>query len=309
MPAGASSRRGAVAAVAGVTVALGAVVVASRGSSGATAASFETASTARTIGLAVVAVALIACGALAAWALWPDGRPSPRPTPKQQWIPYLVVAALLVGMSVLASRREPARDGSKPPPTAASVTDRDAPADQPSRLPRASPTASLAVATVALAGLAVWTVRLRNRRRTSAAADDEASAAADDPTGEHERAVAELLQSVPVDDADAALALVTTEPDPRRAVQLAYALFERSLASTPAARPSAATPHEWLRQIRAVHRGSVAFVESSAALTLAYERARFGHRPTTEEERTQVVAALGHVLRATVASGAAARTP
>jgi hypothetical protein len=93
-----------------------------------------------------------------------------------------------------------------------------------------------------------------------------------------------FLASLSVDDVAAA-------PNPRRAVLLAYALFERRLDGTPAARTPSATPREWLGRIRRL--GDAELTESARTLTVLYERARFGeHRPLRPEDRDRAVRAL-----------------
>jgi hypothetical protein len=84
---------------------------------------------------------------------------------------------------------------------------------------------------------------------------------------------------------------LASEPDHRRAVQLAYALLERRLAATDAARPISATPGEWLAVLR---RAGPRTAADARRLTALYEQARFGGEthPITVEERDEALDAL-----------------
>jgi hypothetical protein len=288
----------AAAAVGAVLAALAVVALASRGSPGdRTNAAYEAAPAGRTLLFVALGLALLATTALAVWALWPDGSATPRPEPAHRWLPYVLVAAILLAMGWAASHRDPDDEGSDPP--AERTT---APVDEdptgPDLIGRASPTGSLAATAALLAGLVAFTVLVRSARRRAGDEDgpnDDAAGTDSEDDGARPADLLSdaLLERLAAGDLDAAIAEVEAEPDPRRAALLAYAVLDAHLAATPAARPPAATPHEWLRRIRRVHASDhPQLVEAAAAITVRYERARFSVAPFTDQDRTDAAADL-----------------
>jgi hypothetical protein len=121
----------------------------------------------------------------------------------------------------------------------------------------------------AVAAIATWFVY--RRRRTFAREDRGAPV---NPVGEA---------------AALSLAAVESEPDPRRAVVLAYTRMEWSLSASGIPRMAWETPFEYLDRVFELLGAPSA---PAATLTALYERARFGHHPVTIEMRDAAVAAL-----------------
>jgi len=275
--------------VAGVLVALAVVALASRGDPGdRTAAAFEGAAVGRTVFLSVLGLAFAVSAALALWALWPDGCAAEKPAPRARWLPYLVMAALILVLAQFAPERPAAREGPADEPTAAAPRETDGGEEAPPLSGRASPTASLALTALAVAALAAFTLALQ-RRRDDVATDDDAAADADQPPALDET----VATAVDAGDLRAAIAAVADEPNPRRAVLLAYAVLDAHLAGTAAARVRTSTPNEWLQRIRQVH-GATApeTVDAAKRLTALYECARFGEQQLEPAHRDDAVAAL-----------------
>jgi hypothetical protein len=276
------------AVVAGVAV----VVLASRGAPGdRTAAAFETASGGRTLFLSVLGVAFVICAVLAVWSLWPDGSAVVRPPARFRWLPYVAITVLVFVLAMFAPERR-ATEGFTDDSSVIDGTPRDRGEDAvPVFDGRASATASLALVAVAVTALVATTVvgRARRRRDADAPGDDAtiAGAAPAEPALD-----AAVLTELGAGGLDGALAAVRSEPDPRRAVQLAYAALEARLAPTPAARTPAATPHEWLRSIRRELTDHGGVVQAARELTLLYERARFSVAALGEPDRDRAVASL-----------------
>lgn len=288
----------AAAAVGAVLAALAVVALASRGSPGdRTNAAYEAAPAGRTLLFVVLGLALLATTALAVWALWPDGSATPRPEPAHRWLPYVLVALILLALGWAASHRDPDEKGSDSPAERTSAPVDEAP-NGPDLVGRASPTGSLAATAALLAGLVAFTVLVRSARRRAGdgddgPSDDDAATTDDDGTRPADLLSDALLERLAAGDLDAAIAEVEAEPDPRRAALLAYAVLDAHLATTPAARPAAATPHEWLRRIRRVHAATrPQLVDAAVALTVRYERARFSLAPFTPKDRTDAAADL-----------------
>lgn len=286
----------AVGGIAAVLASLVVVALASRGDPGdRTAAAFEAATVGRTIFLSVLGVAFLVCAALAVWALWPDGSGTPRPTPPSRWLPYLVVTVLILLLAVLAPERPPLREGADAPASAMPPEDLEGDADESALDGRASPTASLLLTALAVAGLVAFTLVVRRRRDDARdAVDAEAARVPEVPSP----LAPDLAASIGAGDVDTALAAVAAEPDPRRAVLLAYAVLDARLATTGAARARTSTPTEWLRRIRSVFSETApAVVDGSRSLTTLYERARFGNGAMTDEHRAEALLALEPLRR------------
>jgi hypothetical protein len=285
-----------VAAVATVLVGLAAVVLASRGTPGdRTAAAWETGTSGRSALLAVLAVAVLASLVLAIWALWPDGSGEPKPPTKTRLLPYVVLLAIVLVLSVFAPERVEDRpeEGGDAGASATTVPEDEAGDGEDERFTvRASPKASLLATALGVAVLVGLVVASRVR----AAADDPDPRAGDEGDDGPEGPPAlpdELRAQLASGDLDGALALLRDEPDPLRAVLLAYAVLAAHLEGTPAARPRAATPHEWLQRIRRLHEADrPQLVTAATHLTAGYERARFAAAPVTEAERVAAVDAV-----------------
>ena len=291
--------RRAAATVAAVLLGLAAVVLASRGTPGdRTAAAWETTESGRSALLALLALAVLASLVLAVWALWPDGSGEPaKPPARVRLLPYAILVAIVFVLSVFAPDRPPeqaaeerAEAGGELGPAGDATDD----GDRDRFALRASPRASL-VATALGVAVIVALVTARRARRAAEDGGEDADGAAGDGNGDHGREGAALPPEVRDELAggglDRALALLEAEPDPRRAVRLAYAVLDARLEATAAARPPAATPHEWLRRIRQVHQTDrPGIVDAAADLTLRYERARFSTAPLTADDRTRAIA-------------------
>jgi hypothetical protein len=277
-----------------VVVGLAAVVLASRGVPGdRTAAAYSASVDDRTMLAAFLAVATIAT-VLVIWAAWPDDRASFREPARSWWRQYLLslVVLLLFVLGGAAREQLRARDpgvGRELPPPGAESDDRNN-SDNVRRLP-ASGTASaaLGIATVA-AAIAFAGIRLAQRRRAMIVAAGGHPRPSDGLAGPDDAA---LVVPEQLHEADLA-----AEPDARRAVQLTYALLERRLAATLAARPAAATPQEWLAVLRrSAPPGGPDAVPAARLLTRLYEQARFAddeRHPVTPSDRDEAI----HALRA-----------
>ena len=291
-------RRGTGAlAVVAVSIGLAATVLASRGGPGdRTAAAFEAAAVGRTLFLSILGLAFAVAVGLAVWALWPDGSGAATAPPPLRWLPYLVVAGLIVVLALIAPERPPRPEADAPP---ASAAGRDAPDAEagPGLLERASPTASLTIAALAVAALVAWTVVHRHRADGEGVGGDVGAPAAGGAEGADAELPPDLVADLGSGDLASAIAAVEAEPDPRRAVLLAYAVLDARLRGSAAARPRAATPHEWLAHIRRVHSSDApAAAQGAARLTALYERARFAASPMSLDDRSSAVRAL-HALR------------
>ena len=291
----------AAASVTAVLLALAAVVLASRGRAGDRTAAAYDATSARNVVLALVAVALLASTALAVWALWPEGRGEPKPPPRARLLPSLLLLGLVLAIAVFAPERSE-RSASEEDPAAELV-----PADEGARegtddgfTGRASPRASLLLVATASLALLAATALVRRRAGAAAAADDVDDTGA---TGSASSRAAPVLPEgmragIMAGGLESAVAAVRAEADPRTAVLLAYAVLDAHLAGTPAARPTAATPHEWLRRIRAVHPApGHAVPDVATRLTGLYERARFSVAPMTGDHREEAATALARLPR------------
>jgi predicted small integral membrane protein len=285
-------------AVAAVLTGLAVVVLASRGAPGdRTAAAFETASTGRTLFLSVLGVAFVVCAALAVWSLWPDGSAVVRPPSRFRWLPYIAITVLIFVLAMFAPERR-ATEGFTDDSRVIDGTPRDRGDEAaPEFDGRASATASMALVAIAITALVAYTVVGRARRAADVDGDEPAPGGSAAPPGEP-ALEADVVAELRAGGLDGAIAAVRAEPDPRRAVLLAYAALEARLAPTGAARAPAATPHEWLRAIRrelAADHGGV--VEAARQLTGLYERGRFSVSPLGESDRAIALDALG-ALRA-----------
>lgn len=88
---------------------------------------------------------------------------------------------------------------------------------------------------------------------------------------------------------DDALDDVRDEPDPRRAIILAYARMERALERSGVARHEAEAPLEYVARVLLELEVSAAPVH---ALTELFERARFSHHPADEAMKERAIDAL-----------------
>ena len=277
----------AVAAGVGVFVGLGAVGVASRGAPGdRTGAAFEASTDDRWL-IGGFALAVVVATAVVVWAMWPDGRAKAERQPRSWWRHYVVSLVVLLLLIVVGSARERMLDGGRAPaqavpdPAPAGPTDRGTGGDEGGMRPSAL--ASVALGVVAISGVAAFAV-LEAARRRHEQDDDGRHGVRDESTdATHRRTDAIDLTSLSAAD-------VAAEPDPRRAVLLAYALLESRLAGTGIARAPAASPHEWLRLIRT--HADAGTAGAAATLTGLFERARFSLRPLTNDDRDTAVAAL-----------------
>lgn len=77
-----------------------------------------------------------------------------------------------------------------------------------------------------------------------------------------------------------------SEPDPRRAVERAYARMEESLGTVELARAADETPTEFTTRVLRVLGGSAA---SASDLTDLFEIARFSHHPMDEDDRRRAI--------------------
>lgn len=279
----------AAVAVAGVLAAVALVVLASRGTpADRTAAAYDTPVDVRTVLYGVAAGALVVGAVIAVWALWPDGSGPPPVRPKRRWLPQIVIAVVLLLMAWGAANRnadESTRRGeatkSPPSPTTTTIRHDD---DRPPR-DRADPRVSLAIG-AALLLLVGGGLALRRASGRDAGGDPDQDGTDTDAADRLPLLSPSLLADLAAGDLDAAIRVVLDEPDPRRAVRLAYAILDAVLADTPAARPAAATPNEWLRHLSAVHRDDPDLGAAAGRLTRRYERARFSVRPCTADDRT-----------------------
>ena len=275
---------------------LAVVTLASRGGPGdGTAAAYEAPNGDRFL-LVGFSIAVAIATAIVVWAMWPDGRARSERPPTSWWRQYvlsLVVLFLLVGIGALRDQFE-RREGGDRGEASLTAPPEDAPdGDDGSTAPRASGTATVALAIAVAAGVgAVLLVRLTQRRATrSGAMEGGELPGADGAAGDGgDRDVVALPDAFDEED-------VAAEPDARRAVLLAYALLERRLSSTPLARGATATPHAWLRH--GASRGDAALTSAARPLTVLSARARFGARPLTGDDRSAAVDALRSVTAAT----------
>lgn len=288
--------------MAAVVTGLAIVVLASRGAPGdRTAAAFETASSGRTVFLSVLGVAFVVCAVLAVWSLWPDGSAVVRPPARFRWLPYIAITILIFVLATFAPERR-ATEGFTDDSRVIDGTPRDRGDEAaPDFDGRASATASLALVAIAITALVAYTVVGRTGRRADVNGDEPTNEGRMAPPAEP-ALEAEVVAELRAGGVEGAIAAVRAEPDPRRAVRLAYAALDARLASTGAARAPAATPHEWLRTIkRELTAGHGDVVEAAQQLTALYERARFSVAPLGEADRETALEALGALRELPVA--------
>ena len=279
--------RTAAIAIVVVVAGLAAVVLASRGvPSDRTRAAYSASFDDRVllVGFAVIVVAMTA---LVIWSAWPDRGAQFQEAPRSWWRQYAVSLAVLLLLLMLGAARAElmARDrgsgsGAEGPAAGGASSDATGAGDWTGP---ASGTATVALGLTAVAVAAAVVGRRQARRRAEELARRRSTASEGGIDGE----TADLWASLEGLDHELDEDDIAAEPDPRRAVRLAYALLERRLAGTPAARPPAATPQEWLVVLRRA--------PAARTLTLLYERARFaddGRRPLTLADRDEAVRAL-----------------
>lgn len=145
--------------------------------------------------------------------------------------------------------------------------------------PRWAQLAALAAALVLLlAGLWLW---LRRRRRARAAAPETAAADA-------------VAPPIPANQLDALLASLSADPDPARAIRLAFSAAERGMGRLPPRR-STETPFEWYRRVAGTEPD---LAEALAGLCACFANTRFSAAPSTTADRDAAVSELRrlHVL-------------
>jgi hypothetical protein len=281
-----------VAALAGVGVVAGGlvtVVLAGRGLPGEHRSAAYAASLDDRLLLAMFVVLVMAGAALVVWSAWPNGERSFVAPPRSWWRHYVLSLVLLLGYVLFGAARAelrhrdesviPSADRAARPAEADGGHDRSLPASAKASIELGAAVAAFAIVTAG---------RSMARRRMERLAAGAVLAGAG-PTGSV--GGGDALEALPdgLDDSD-----IATEPDARRAVRLAYALLDRRLAGTAAARPAAATPEEWLALLVHMADGVPGAPAAARRLTRLYERARFGgdRHPLTEEDRTTAVQAL-----------------
>ncbi len=212
--------------------------------------------------------------AVLVWALWPNGDEPPRPPRRRPaWQAYLLLAAVLVGLTLLqpTGLLDPASPEPESGDTAEESSDPVAPASAASRWGPLLLTVALGFALLALAS---------QRQRPTAEPDvlhivDDAEPKAPD-TAE------------PSTPEPAALG-----GDPRSRVLRAYARMEAELDAAGWPRRRTEAPGEYRVRV-----GRVAPDTASAVgrLTAAYEVARFADRPVDEARAASAEAALDQLL-------------
>jgi len=159
--------------------------------------------------------------------------------------------------------------------------------------PRWAQLAALAAAALFLAGLRLW---LRRRRRTRATTAATAGGEA-------------VAPPIPASQIDALLASLAADPDPARAIRLAFSAAERGMGRL-SARRSTETPFEWYRRVAGTEPD---LAEALAGLCACFANTRFSPTPPRAAERGLAVAelrrlhTLGRGPAVTVAGTASAR--
>ncbi|MEZ5412357.1 MAG: DUF4129 domain-containing protein [Acidimicrobiales bacterium] len=139
--------------------------------------------------------------------------------------------------------------------------------------PRWAQLAALAVALVLLlVGLGLW-LRRRRRARAATATATEGDAVA---------------PPIPANQIDALLASLAADPDPARAIRLAFSAAERGMGRLPARR-STETPFEWYRRVAGTEPD---LAEALAGLCACFANTRFSSTPPTAGERDAAVGEL-----------------
>lgn len=130
--------------------------------------------------------------------------------------------------------------------------------------------AALAAAVVLLlAGLWLW---LRRRRRARSAVPDGAGGEA-------------VAPPLPASQIDALLASLAADPDPARAIRLAFSAAERGMGRLPA-RHSIETPFEWYRRVAGTQPD---LAEALAGLCACFANTRFSPTPPSAADRDAAV--------------------
>lgn len=152
--------------------------------------------------------------------------------------------------------------------------------------------AALAAALVLLLAALWWW--LRRRRRARAATPDGAG-------GEP------VAPPIPANQLDALLAALAADPDPARAIRLAFSAAERGMGRLPA-RHSTETPFEWYRRVAA---NQPDLAEALAGLCACFANTRFSPTPPTTADRDAAVSELRrlHTLGRGPAGAAAPGAP
>ena len=138
-------------------------------------------------------------------------------------------------------------------------------------LPWAWVVALAALAVALMLGLWLW---LRQRRRRQGAAPTADSGAVAPP--------------IPAHQLEALLATLAADPDPARAIRLAFSAAERGIGRLPA-RHSTETPFEWYRRVGAAQPD---LAEPLAGLCACFANTRFSATPPTTADRDAAVAEL-----------------
>ena len=152
--------------------------------------------------------------------------------------------------------------------------------------------AALAAALVLLLAALWWW--LRRRRRAQGATPDGAG-------GEP------VAPPIPANQLDALLASLAADPDPARAIRLAFSAAERGMGRLPA-RHSTETPFEWYRRVAAAQPD---LAEALAGLCACFANTRFSPAPPTTADRDAAVGELRrlHTLGRGPAGAAAGGAP
>lgn len=133
--------------------------------------------------------------------------------------------------------------------------------------------AALGAALVLLLAALWWW--LRRRRRAGAVTPDGAGA---DP----------VAPPIPAHQLDALLASLAADPDPARAIRLAFSAAERGMGRLPA-RHSTETPFEWYRRVAGTQPD---LAEALAGLCACFANTRFSPAPPSAADRDAAVAEL-----------------
>ena len=274
-----------------VAAALVIVVLASRGVPGdRTAAAYSTSFDDRML-LAVFVVLVAAATALVIWSAWPDGAKRPETAPRSWWRQYAASLAVLLLFVLLGTARQQLlidREQRRLAEARAAATRPDGDATEIDGTDRWLPKSGTLTVVLGATALALAAAFVGRRMAEQRAGTLAARQAVDDDRGDGDlgREAAEVLPDR-FDEED-----LVAEPDPRRAVRLAYALLERRLAGTTSARPVEATPQEWLAILR--RGGPDGRTTAARRLTALYERARFAPeaRPMTVQDRDEAIEAL-----------------
>ena len=224
----------------------------------------------------LVGVLLVIGIAVIVWALWPNGDEQWRPPRRRPaWQAYLLLAAVIVGLSLLRSTGllDPAPPEREPGDT---TEESPAPAASTSAVSRWGPL----LLTVAL-GFAL--LALATQRQRTAAEPDELDMI--DDTG----------RATPDAPAPSTPATALLGADPRSRVLRAYARMEAELDVAGWPRRRTEAPGEYHARVGRVAPHAAAAV---GALTAAYEIARFADRPVGEAHASSAEAALDQLLAA-----------